>query len=58
MYKVDYDGDKTLLERDDIDKTVFVNAANYRSGVRASAIRHDSRIGGPGFQPIVVDLKD
>ncbi|PFH46953.1 hypothetical protein AMATHDRAFT_68646 [Amanita thiersii Skay4041] len=39
-------------------KTVFVNAANMPSG--PNAIRNDRMVtfGGPGYQPVVVDLKD
>ena len=39
--------------------TVFVNAANYPMG--ALAVRDGIRMnlfGGPGFQPVVVDLKE
>lgn len=41
------------------ERTVFVNAANWPSGPRAHS-RGDGKVpfGGPGFQPIVVDLKE
>jgi hypothetical protein len=41
------------------ETTVFVNAANYPMG--ALAVREGVRLnmfGGPGFQPVVVDLKE
>lgn len=57
-FEVDYDGDSSLNEREDLNRTVFVNAANYRAGNRAMSLPLALRIGGPGFQPIVVDLKD
>jgi hypothetical protein len=46
-------------EEEHLDTTVFVNAANYPMG--ALAVRDGIRLsmfGGPGFQPVVVDLKE
>ncbi|KAF9483276.1 Metallo-dependent phosphatase [Pholiota conissans] len=42
----------------ELDKTVFVNAANWPMG--RNAHREDSKppFGGPGFQAVVVDLKN
>ncbi len=41
------------------ETTVFVNGANYPSGLLAwrDGARMN-RFGGPGFQPVVVDLKE
>ena len=38
--------------------TVFVNAANWPSGERIRREMGIVKFGGPGFQPVVVDLKD
>ncbi|KAK0226047.1 Metallo-dependent phosphatase-like protein [Armillaria fumosa] len=40
------------------DRTVFVNAANWPMGRHAWGPKGRSPFGGPGFRPIVVDLKD
>ncbi|KAK0195534.1 Metallo-dependent phosphatase-like protein [Armillaria mellea] len=40
------------------DRTVFVNAANWPMGRHAWGPNGRSPFGGPGFRPIVVDLKD
>jgi hypothetical protein len=45
--------DATLIER-----TVFINAANYPTGKIAWRGTHKVPFAGPGFQPVVVDLKD
>ncbi|KAG6907199.1 hypothetical protein DXG01_009979 [Tephrocybe rancida] len=39
-------------------ETVFVNAATYPTGKRAWRRGHRIPFGGPGFQPVVVDLQD
>lgn len=42
-----------------LEKTVFINAASWPMG--RNAFRRDGDrppFGGPGFQPVVVDLKD
>ncbi|KAF9034475.1 hypothetical protein BDZ89DRAFT_1130688 [Hymenopellis radicata] len=39
------------------DRTVFVNGANWPMGDRAR-LHRSHQFGGPGFRPIVVDLKD
>ena len=41
----------------DVERTVFVNAANWPMG-RAAARRGIRVFGGPGFQAVVIDLKD
>jgi hypothetical protein len=41
----------------DEERTVFVNAANWPMG-RAAARRGIRVFGGPGFQAVVIDLKD
>jgi hypothetical protein len=41
-----------------VERTVFVNAANYPSGKMAWRGTHRVPFAGPGFQPVVVDLKD
>jgi hypothetical protein len=46
-------GDATPIER-----TVFVNAANYPTGKMAWRGTHKVPFAGPGVQPVVVDLKD
>lgn len=38
--------------------TVFANAANMPLGSRAHVNGKSVPVGGPGFQPVVVDLKD
>ena len=43
----------------ELEKTVFINAASWPMG--RNAFRRDGvrpPFGGPGFQPVVVDLKD
>ena len=42
----------------DVERTVFVNAANWPMGSRARRNGVQSAFGGPGFQPVVVDLKE
>ena len=43
----------------EVDYTVFVNGANYPMGHLASrdGVKMN-KLGGPGFQPIIVDLKE
>ena len=55
---MDVDGDDSALPTS--ESTVFVNAANApranrRDGTR---VRQETVFGGPGYQPVVVDLKD
>jgi hypothetical protein len=47
-------------EEIELEKTVFVNASNWPMGPLASRYgdRMRSMFGGPGFQPVVVDLKE
>jgi hypothetical protein len=40
-----------------VERTVFVNAANWPAGPRAWRAGRIG-FGGKGFQPVVVDLKD
>lgn len=41
------------------ERTVFVNGANWPMGPRMKEFNNPMRkFGGPGFRPIVVDLKD
>ncbi|KAG7449563.1 Metallo-dependent phosphatase [Guyanagaster necrorhizus] len=40
------------------DRTVFVNAANWPMGRHSWGPKGRTPFGGPGFRPIVVDLKD
>ena len=42
----------------ELERTVFVNAANYPKGSLATRDGVRSKAGGPGFQAIVVDLKE
>lgn len=42
----------------DIERTVFVNAANSPSGKRVNLNGAHVPIGGYGFQAVVVDMKD
>jgi hypothetical protein len=49
----------TNEEEEHRDTTVFVNGSNYPAG--HLAVRDGVRLnifGGPGFQPVVVDLKE
>ena len=41
-----------------VERTVFVNAANYPSGKLGWRARQRVPFGGPGVQAVVVDLKD
>lgn len=41
-----------------VEQTVFVNAANYPSGKKSWRGLHRVPFAGPGFQPVIVDLKD
>ncbi|KDR66478.1 hypothetical protein GALMADRAFT_80788 [Galerina marginata CBS 339.88] len=41
-----------------MEQTVFVNAANWPMGEKATRDGVKSSFGGPGFQAVVVDLKD
>ncbi|KDQ63914.1 hypothetical protein JAAARDRAFT_51971 [Jaapia argillacea MUCL 33604] len=44
-----------------IERTVFVNAANWPMGEKARAVKMavgQSEFGGPGFRPVIVDLLD
>lgn len=41
-----------------VGRTVFVNAATLPAGKLAWRDKQAVPIGGPGFQPVVVDLKD
>ena len=41
-----------------VERTVFVNAANYPSGRMGWRATHRVPFGGPGVQAVVVDLKD
>lgn len=44
---------------EEVDYTVFVNGANYPMGHLASRDGvHMNQSGGPGFQPIIIDLKE
>jgi hypothetical protein len=45
------------LVNDALDRTVFVNAANWPSGARAKWLGKKT-FGGSGFLPVIVDLKD
>lgn len=42
----------------ELEKTVFVNAANWPMGPRARRDGIKLIFGGPGFQAVVVDLKE
>ncbi|KAH6901881.1 Metallo-dependent phosphatase-like protein [Coprinopsis sp. MPI-PUGE-AT-0042] len=46
--------DREGARDDDAQRTVFVNAANWPMG----SVPRGTRFAGPGFRPIVVDLKD
>jgi len=41
-----------------VERTVFVNAANYPTGKLAWRGTHRTPFAGPGIQPVVVDLRD
>jgi hypothetical protein len=41
-----------------VERTVFINAANYPTGKKARRGSHRVPFAGPGIQPVVVDLKD
>lgn len=45
------------VDAGDVERTIFVNAANWPMG-RAAARRGTGVFGGPGFQPVIIDLKD
>lgn len=42
----------------ELEKTVFVNAANWPMGQRARRDGMKLMFGGPGFQAVVVDMKE
>ena len=46
------------IQDPNLDHTVFVNAANWPSGKRLQRNTGMVTFGGPGFQPVIVDLKD
>jgi len=47
------------IQDPNLDHTVFVNAANWPSGERMQRdISGMVKFGGPGFRPVVVDLKE
>jgi len=50
--------DTETVEDDDKERTVFANAANWPMGELSRRDGVRSPFGGPGFQPIVVDLKE
>ena len=50
--------DMETVENDDKERTVFANAANWPMGELSRRDGVKSPFGGPGFQPIVVDLKE
>ncbi|TFK64997.1 Metallo-dependent phosphatase [Pluteus cervinus] len=55
----DVSGDAQEEENSEgVERTVFVNAANYPAGKRANKAGRAIRFGEYGFQPVVVDLKD
>ncbi|KAF9558975.1 Metallo-dependent phosphatase, partial [Agrocybe pediades] len=43
---------------DDAERTLFINAANWPMGVNARRNGVQSAFGGPGFQAVVVDMKE
>lgn len=43
---------------DGLERTVFVNAASWPSGKRSRVNGLKTPFGGPGFQPVIVDLKE
>jgi hypothetical protein len=47
-------GTKTSL----VERTVFVNAANYPAGKLARRGSQRISFAGPGIQPVIIDLKD
>lgn len=40
------------------ERTAFINAANWPAGKRKKVFNWTTAFGGPGFGPIIVDLKD
>jgi hypothetical protein len=55
------EGESTSSEGDrdvEPEKTVFVNAANWPMGPRARRDGMKLIFGGPGFQAVVVDMKE
>ena len=57
--KEDGEGAEAEDDPDDLDETIFVNAANAPTGCRARS-EHGKQVpfAGPGFQPDIVDILD
>lgn len=60
-FQVEGEDEEPAVDREDappVERTVFVNAANYPAGKMAWRATHRVPFAGLGVQPIVVDLKD